>query len=314
MELIDAGCFISQMNELLLIDPLYINYVITNYFNNYINDKNVLLPQEGLNGVYFENAKAGLWSSFAIREKTSFSSYNMTEEGYGNNSTYNMYSNKGYNNEMVHSFICFNNSELMHQYLTIDKINELNWKTYEVNNSNVGIKKNDNKSDHINDNDDNKNDNKNDHINDNDDNKSDNMSDHINDNSNNNKYNNNCVSKYFTNILTIEGGQVGLFCVESIKKCSNILLEKHAKPDINSKEELDILFNKNMNNLYPWYNKICNMTLSSSITIIDFIDMPIGSVCVSSSDCVFNYLCEVVTDDITGEIWAIRVNFLNPLK
>lgn len=69
-----------------------------------------------------------------------------------------------------------------------------------------------------------------------------------------------------------------------------------------------------MNNLYPWYNKICNMTLSSSITIIDFIDMPIGSVCVSSSDCVFNYLCEVVTDDITGEIWAIRVNFLNPLK
>ncbi|SOV74001.1 conserved Plasmodium protein, unknown function [Plasmodium sp. gorilla clade G3] len=296
MELIDAGCFISQMNELLLIDPLYINYVITNYFNNYINDKNVLLPQEGLNGVYFENAKAGLWSSFAIREKTSFSSYNMTEESYGHNSSYNMYSNKGYNNEMVHSFICFNNSDLMHQYLTIDKINELKWKTYETNNSNVGIK-----------NEENKNDNKSDHINDNA------------NNNNNNSYNtynnnNNSVSKYFTNILTIEGGQVGLFCVESIKKCSNILLEKYAKPDINSKEELDLLFNKNMNNLYPWYNKICNMTLSSSITIIDFIDMPIGSVCVSSSDCVFNYLCEVVTDDITGEIWAIRVNFLKPLK
>ncbi|CRG94260.1 conserved Plasmodium protein, unknown function [Plasmodium gallinaceum] len=276
IELVDAGCFISQMNELLLIDPLYITYAITHYFNCFINDKKDLLPQESLNGIYFPNAKAGLWSSFAIRENNNFScnSKDTDRKKYDQD--------KSYNNEMVISLICFNNTEFMHEYMTIQKINELDWQTYEINKNHIGNSLN----------------NKNNNLN--------NEKDYSDESFH--------LSNYFTNILTVESGQVGLFCIESIKRSSNILFEKNTNNDINNKEQLDNLFRENLNVLYPWYNKICDLTLSSSIGIIDLIDKPVGCVCISNSDCVVNYLCEIVKDDITDEIWAIRVNFLKPLK
>ncbi|KEG03503.1 conserved Plasmodium protein, unknown function [Plasmodium vinckei vinckei] len=275
-DLIDAGCFISQMNELLLIDPLYMNYAITNYFNYLINDKSELLPKESLNGVYFENAKPGLWSSFAIKEKNIFLPNSQQMEQNMND----LGIDKNYGNEIITSFACFNNTEFMHEYLTVEKLNKLNWEKLESNINCIGGLNNDNTYK----------------------------------NQSNEEDNPINFSNYFTNILTVESGQVGLFCTESIKNCTNALLEKYEIYDIKNKEELDNFFNKNMNDLYSWYNKICNTTLSSSIAIIDYIDMPLGSVCMSGSDCVSNYLCEVVKDDITGEIWAIRVNFLNPFK
>ncbi|CRG99756.1 conserved Plasmodium protein, unknown function [Plasmodium relictum] len=276
IELVDAGCFISQMNELLLIDPLYINYAITHYFNSFINDKKDLLPQESLNGIYFPNAKAGLWSSFAIRENNNFS-YNSKETYSKKNEK-----DKTYNSETVISFICFNNTEYLHEYLTIQKINELDWQIYESNKNHIGYCTNEKNINLDNERE-----------------------------SNNEKI---YFPNYFTNILTVESGQVGLFCIESIKRSSHILLQKNINKDITKKEQLNDTFRENLNKLYPWYNKICDITLTSSIGIIDFIDMPVGCVCVSNSDCVVNYLCEIVKDEVTDEIWAIRVNFLKPLK
>ncbi|SBT79274.1 conserved Plasmodium protein, unknown function [Plasmodium malariae] len=284
-ELVDAGCFISQMNELLLIDPLYINDAITNYFNNSINDKKALLPKESLNGIYFRNAKAGLWSSFAIREnnKCSYISpeiyKSMKDSGIDRNDE----------NETVLSFICFNNTEFMHEYLTVEKINELKWEILGSNSNHITINMNKEQNKYSKD----------------DKNASKKQMD---------KEEIVSLENYFSNMLTVESGQVGLFCIESIKHCADMLLQKFGNNDINNEEQLDNLFKQNMNDLYPWYNKICNLTLSSSIAIIDFIDMPIGSVCMSSADCVVNYLCEVVRDEVTDEVWAIRVNFLNPLK
>ncbi|GAW80625.1 hypothetical protein, conserved [Plasmodium gonderi] len=291
-ELVDAGCFITQMNELLLIDPLYINYSMLNYFNSYISGKKELLPKESLNGIYIKNSKAGLWSSFAIRENNNLCMKSAAEEetdaGYINNAN----SYKNVRNEMVLSFICFNNTEFMHEYLTIDKINKLNWTKLEPNNSHIGICEN---------------------------NKFSSTTSDLKDQKRGDYYMNNKnelmpLENYFTNILTIESGQVGLFCIESLKHSADTLFQKYGMNHINSKEQLDDLFNQNMKDLYPWFDKICNLTLSSSIAVIDFIDMPIGCVCLSSSDCVVNYLCEVVRDEVTDEVWAIRVNFLSPLK
>ncbi|SBT34307.1 conserved Plasmodium protein, unknown function [Plasmodium ovale wallikeri] len=310
VELVDAGCFISQMNELLLIDPLYINYAMTNYFNNFINDKKALLPTESLNGIYFPNAKAGLWSSFAIRENSMFS-INTQEMGKNMN---NAGGDKNYNNEMVLSFICFNNTDFMHEYITIEKINQLKWEIFESNKNHVGTHLNREMNYHM----------------------EKDYHDTVEEAQMGKTREGGApigeaatgrtptrdtssgepvpLQNYFTNILTVESGQVGLFCIESIKHSSHMLLQKHGSCAFTNKEQLDDILKQNINDLYPWYDKICNLTLSSSIAVIDFIDMPVGSVCMSSADCVVNYLCEVVRDEITDEIWAIRVNFLNALK
>ncbi|KJP87095.1 hypothetical protein AK88_03263 [Plasmodium fragile] len=293
-KLIDAGCFITQMNELLLIDPLYINCTMTNYCNSYISGQEQLLPTEKLNGIYFKNAKPGLWSSFAIRENNQAFLKKMvnqeTETDIPNRNDKNSYNN--IRNEIVLSFICFNNTEYMHEYLTVEKVDMLKWERLEPNETLLGGGETGkcNSSVHT-------------------DFKNDKAA---------NFYTSNSellpLENYFTNVLTIESGQVGLFCMDSIKNSADLLFKKHGMKNISSREQLDNLFNQNMNNLYPWFDKICNLTMSSSVAVIDFIDMPIGCVCLSSSDCVVNYLCEVVRDEVTDEVWAIRVNFLSPLK
>ncbi|CAA9987856.1 conserved Plasmodium protein, unknown function [Plasmodium knowlesi strain H] len=293
-ELVDAGCFITQMNELLLIDPLYINCTMTNYCNSYISGKEKLLPRERLNGIYFKNAKPGLWSSFAIREnnqaclkKTSNQETETDAENRNNNNSYN-----NVRNEMVLSFICFNNTEYMHEYLTVEKVDKLKWEKVKPNESHLRVGQADQYNSTVN-------------------------IEYKNEKTGIFHHNKNellPLENYFTNVLTIESGQVGLFCMESIKHSADLLFQKHEMNNISNKEELDNLFNQNMNDLYPWFEKICNLTLSSSVAVVDFIDMPIGCVCLSSSDCVVNYLCEVVRDEVTDEVWAIRVNFLSPLK
>ncbi|ANQ07704.1 Uncharacterized protein PCOAH_00021430 [Plasmodium coatneyi] len=293
-ELVDAGCFITQMNELLLIDPLYINCTMTNYCNSYISGKENLLPREKLNGIYFKNAKPGLWSSFAIREnsqaclkKTAMQETETDAENRNNNNSYN-----NVRNEMVLSFICFNNTEYMHEYLTVEKVDKLKWEKLERNEGHPGGGQTGRFNSTVNT-----------------DSKNEKMG-----NLHNNKNELLPLENYFTNVLTVESGQVGLFCMESIKHSADLLFQKHGMNNISSREQLDNLFNQNMNDLYPWFDKICNLTMSSSVAVIDFMDMPIGSVCLSSSDCVVNYLCEVVRDEVTDEVWAIRVNFLEPLK
>ncbi|VWU48611.1 conserved protein, unknown function [Hepatocystis sp. ex Piliocolobus tephrosceles] len=288
-KIIDAGCFISQMNELLLIDPLYMNYAITNYFNNYINDKKELLPNKSLNCIYFPNAKPGMWSSFAIKENSNYESNSLEV------STTNSYDlDRNYNNEMVISFFCVNNSDFMHEYITTEKINGLKWQIFELNENHLGNELNKTTDDK---------------------NTTSDKNTTVDKNSNEEKKKEIIpFENYFTNVLTIESGQVGLFCIESIRNSANNLLQKYGQNSVNNKEELENLFMQNMNDLYPWFDKICNVTISSSIAIIDYMNMPVGSVCISSSDCVINYLCEVVKDEITGEVWAIRVNFLHPLK
>lgn len=294
-ELVDAGCFITQMNELLLIDPLYINCTMTNYCNGYISGKEDLVPRERLNGIYFKNAKPGLWSCFAIRETNKACLKNATKQeaatDVAHESDHNSYNN--IRNEMVLSFICLNNTEYMRECLTIEKVDELKWERLEPNEKiHPALDQTGNCSSTVHS-----------------DCKNEKMT-----NSRSDKSELLPLENYFTNILTIESGQGGLFCIESIKHSADLLFQKHGMNNISSREQLDNLFNQNMNDLYPWFDKICNLTMSSSVAVIDFIDMPIGCVCLSSSDCVVNYLCEVVRDEVTDEVWAIRVNFLAPLK
>lgn len=288
-ELVDAGCFISRMNELLMIDPLYINYAITHYFNSFINNKD-LLPTQGLNGIYFPNAKVGMWSSFAIREK------GYDEMKKNNQSSCDYYSNEDKNeNNIVLSVFCFNNSDFMHEFVTIDKIERLNWELYKANYNEISNKQRRNAQHNDDENDTEKGD----------------MG-----NKDQKSYIEEPIqfSNYFTNVLTTESGQIGLFCVESIKNCASSILKNTVNNEIIKKDQLDAIFEKNLSHLEPWYNKICDLTYYSSIGIIDFMDRPIGCVCATSNTVnVANYLCEIVKDEVTNEIWAIKVNFMSPL-
>lgn len=289
-ELVGAGCFISRMNELLMIDPLYINYAITHYFNNFIYDKS-LLPTQGLNGVYFSNAKVGLWSSFAIRER------GYDEMKRYNNQPCDYYSNEEKNeNNIVLSVFCVNNSDFMHEFLTIAKIENLNWEVYNENKNNISNTRHSNRHHDTNGNE---------------------VSEGSMQQTNQTDMEEEITefSNYFTNILTTESGQIGLFCVESIKNCASNILKDTANNEILEKDELDVIFEKNLPHLEPWYNKICDLTYRSSIGIIDYMDRPIGCVCTTSNTInVANYLCEIVKDEITDEIWAIKVNFMTPLR
>ncbi|KMZ80934.1 hypothetical protein PVIIG_02152 [Plasmodium vivax India VII] len=293
-ELVDAGCFITQMNELLLIDPLYLNCAMTNYCNSYLSGKEELLPRERLNGIYFKNAKPGLWSSFAIRENSQAhlkkTATQETETDAANRNDKNTYNN--IRNEMVLSFVCFNNTNYMHQYLTVEEVDKLHWERMEPSEGHPGVGPTDKCSSTVDG-----------------DSKNEKVANFHNDRSELLP-----LENYFTNVLTIESGQAGLFCIDSIKNSADLLFQKHGMKNISSREQLDILFNQNMNDLYPWFDQICNLTMTSSVAVVDFMGMPIGCVCLSSSDCVVNYLCEVVRDEVTDEVWAIRVNFLAPLK
>lgn len=281
-ELLDVGCFISQMNELLLIDPSYMNYSLTHYFNTLISDNTQLRPHQSLNGTYFPNAKPGLWFSFALREKPKGENSNQGEEARADNS----YDDQ--QNEMVISLICMNDTDLKPELITLESMNELNWETYEPNKNHIGYSK-----------------------------ASSNNKDNTNTETEKEvpKENNAIdIHRYFSNIATVESGQIGLFCVESIRKTSATILEETANNGINTKDQLDQVFNKNQSYLHSWYDRICQMTVNSSIGIIDHMNRPIGCVCTTNTFSVTNFLCQVVKDEVTGEVWAIRVNFLEPFK
>lgn len=287
-KLVDGGCFISRINELLMIDPLYMNYAITHYFNSFINDKS-LLPTQKLNGIYFPNARAGLWSCFAIIEKE------YDEMRNNNQQTYNNYSEEENENKIVLSVFCFNSPDFTHDYITIDKIENLNWEVYKANKNSIysaheGNRQNDDEE-------------KND----------------IDDNGKQ-KNSSNTVegliqfSNYFTNVLTTESGQIGLFCVESIKDCASNILKNTAETEIIKKDQLDEIFEKNIVHLEPWYNKICDLTYYFSVRVIAYMNTPVGCVCTTSNTInIANYFCEILKDEVTDEIWAIKVNFMTPL-
>lgn len=279
-ELLDVGCFISQVNELLLIDPSYMNYSLTHYFNSLISDNKQLRPHQSLNGTYFPNAKPGLWSSFALREKPKGLSSSQGEDSRGDNN----YDDQ--QNEMVISLICMNNTNLKPELVTMDSMNELNWETYEPNKNHLGCS---NISD-------------------------ENVKSEGEEKTVSKENSTIDVYRYFSNIVTVESGQIGLFCVESIRKTSATILEETANNGINTKDQLDQVFNKNQSYLHSWYDRICQMTVNSSIGIIDYMNRPIGCVCTTNTFSVTNYLCQVVKDEVTGEVWAIRVNFLEPFK
>lgn len=106
---------------------------------------------------------------------------------------------------------------------------------------------------------------------------------------------------FFSNQVQIECGTIGFLCLESIRRCAGI----HG---LGSGD-----YEKFSNFMRSWANAMCQATTSScKFWLSNVPNGPIGA--VSSVGICDNgkYNCEVIRDEITGEIGAFKVMFPVP--
>ncbi|GFE54767.1 hypothetical protein BaOVIS_021710 [Babesia ovis] len=106
------------------------------------------------------------------------------------------------------------------------------------------------------------------------------------------------ADKWHSDEIQIHCGTVGLLCMESIRRCA----KAHGlKPD--DSEEFSAFIRR-------WANTMCQITTTSSkIALSNFPGGPIGA--VSSVGICDNgkYSCQVLHDDVTGEVSGIKITF-----